>query len=274
MNLRWSLEHGMMVRRLGDGPEVVWLHGLGEWSVIFDAIVRHSALSGFTHTLPDLPGCGRSPWPEAAGLASERGRAAGPACATDSLAALAARLAEWLARNPPSVVVGHSMGGVLATLVAELIEVRGVVDVEGNLSSGDCVFSALAARQTAEDFVAHGFDAMRAEVYDRGAADPALRLYHGALCVASPAVFHRNATDLVALSVAGTLAPRLAALSVPALYVAGMDGGICAHSRDLLGRHAVEWVGLTPAGHWAFVDQPDAFAVAVARFSSEGATRT
>ena len=104
----------MAVRRIGDGPEVVWLHGLGEQSASFDAIARHPRLAGYTHVLPDLPGYGRSPWPDP----DPTGR--------DSLARLASHLARWLADREsaePPVLVGHSMGGVLALLVAERIPV-------------------------------------------------------------------------------------------------------------------------------------------------------
>ena len=40
--MRWQLEHAdghaMMVRRFGAGPEIVWIHGLGEWSANFDPV--------------------------------------------------------------------------------------------------------------------------------------------------------------------------------------------------------------------------------------------
>src|SRR6185369_6683649 len=130
--MRWSLEHGMMVRRFGDGPELVWIHGLGEWSLSFDPVARHPALAGFAHVLPDLPGYGRSPWPNG-----------GDVDDVDDLARVADRLAAWIGDRAPALI-GHSMGGVLASLVAERIAVRAVVDVEGNLSMGDCVFSAKA----------------------------------------------------------------------------------------------------------------------------------
>jgi pimeloyl-ACP methyl ester carboxylesterase len=243
----------MVVRRIGSGPELVWIHGLGEWSVGFDAIVSHPAFAGFTHVLPDLPGYGRSPWPSA----------------PDSLAQLADRLAGWLGDRRPALI-GHSMGGVLATLIAERTGVGAVVDVEGNLSRGDCVFSAKVAAHRRDEFASHGLAALRADTYERGRAEPELRGYHAAMCVASPAVFHHHAVDLVALSESDTLAPRLAALPVPVLYVAGVPDGICPHSRALLDRHAIRWVGLAPARHWVHVDQPDRFAAAVAGFLREG----
>ena len=251
--MRWTLEHAMMVRRFGQGPEIVWIHGLGEWSPDFDLIAGHPALSSFSHVLPDLPGYGRSPWPEH----------------PEDLEPLADRLAAWIGDRRPALI-GHSMGGVLATLVAERIAVRAVVDVEGNLSRGDCVFSAKVAAHTRDDFAGHGLAALRADTYERGRGEPELRGYHAAMCVASPAVFHHHAVDLVALSESDTLAPRLAALPVPVLYVAGVPDGICLHSRGLLDRHAIRWVGLAPARHWVHVDQPDGFAAAVAGFLRDG----
>jgi pimeloyl-ACP methyl ester carboxylesterase len=198
--MRWVLEHGMIVRRFGDGPEVVWLHGLGEWSQNFDALAAHPAFAGFSHVLPDLPGYGRSPWPERA----------------DDLDAVADRLVAWLGDRRPALI-GASMGGVLATLIAERAAVRAVVDVEGNLSRGDCTLSGEAAAYSLDDFVAFGFAAMRAEVYDAGRTDMALRSYHTALGTASPRVFHHHARQLVAISEPEQLASRLASLSVPAL---------------------------------------------------------
>lgn len=258
-HMRWSLEalpdhsagRAMMVRRFGTGPEIVWIHGLGEQSRSLDAIAAHPALAGFSHVLVDLPGYGRSPWPE-------DGR-------PDDLERLADRLAAWIGDRRPAVV-GHSMGGVLATFVAERAGVRAVVDVDGNLSRGDCTHSAKAAAYSLDDFLAFGFSAMRAEVYEDGRADPALRGYHAAMTMAAPHVFHHHAVQLVALSEPETLVTRLAALRAPALFVAGVPGGICEHSRALLDRHGVRWVGVAPSGHWVHIDQPDRFAAELAGF--------
>jgi pimeloyl-ACP methyl ester carboxylesterase len=254
--MTWTLEHAvdhaMMVRRFGTGPTLVWLHGLGEWSIGFDAVAAHPAFSGFSHVMPDLPGYGRSPWP----------------VRPEGLEQLADRLAAWIGDSRPALI-GHSMGGVLATLVAERITVRAVVNVEGNLSRGDCTSSAAAAAYSLDDFVAFGFTAFRADIYDRGRTLLPLRGYHGAMYAASPHVFHHHALDLVAMSEPGTLILRLAALRAPALFVAGIPDGICAHSRELLDRHAVRWLGLEPAGHWVHADQLDAFATGVVGFLRE-----
>lgn len=250
--MTWSLEHGMVVRRhAGSGPRVVWIHGLGESSVSFEPVI--AKLPGYHHVLVDLPGYGRSPWPDGA-----RG-----------LAEIADQLGGWLANEPPATIVGHSMGGVLCTFIAERTPVASIVNIEGNLSRGDCTFSAPTSAYTLEGFCARGFSEMRAKVYADGATRPELRTYHAAMCFASPQMFHRHAIELVELSSAGTLAPRLAALGVPKLYVAGVPDGICAESRALLDRHAVRWLGIEPAGHWVHLDQLDRFAAAVGSFLAE-----
>jgi pimeloyl-ACP methyl ester carboxylesterase len=250
--MKWSLEQEMMVRRFGSGPEIVWIHGLGEQSRSLDPIAAHPALAGSSHVLVDLPGYGRSPWPDV----------------PDDLEVLADRLASWIGDRRPALI-GHSMGGVLATLIAERIAVRAVVDVDGNLSRGDCTHSAKAAGYTLDDFIAPGFSAMRAEVYEGGRTDPALRGYHAAMTMAAPRVFHHHALQLVMMSEPEALVTRLAALRVPTLFIAGVPGGICERSRELLDRHGVRWIGNEPAGHWVHIDQPDRFAAEISGFLRE-----
>src|SRR5690606_20316406 len=138
---------------------------------------------------------------------------------------VADRLARWLDDDAPATIIGHSMGGVLCTLVAERTAVRTVVNIDGNLTRGDCTFSAAASAYSEGDFIARGLSELRAQVYADGASKPPLRGYHAAMCFASPAMFHRHARELVELSSAGTLGPRLAALHVPKLFVAGVPDG-------------------------------------------------
>lgn len=245
--MQWSLEHGMIVRRTGSGPRIVWIHGLGESSVSFERVV--AALPAYSHTLIDLPGYGRSPWPTQA----------------EALEPVAARIARWLANEPPAVLIGHSMGGVLATFVAEQAPVRGVIDVDGNLTRGDCTYSAMAAQYSLAEFHTH-FAAIRAQVYAEGVTRPELRGYHAAMCFTSPDVFHRHSVDLLALSKSDTLAPRLAALTAAKLYIGGVPGGVCAASRERLDELGVPWLGIEPAGHWVYLDQLARFTAAVDAF--------
>lgn len=242
-----AIEHDMVVRRFGSGRPLIWIHGLGEQSASFDPVTR--LLPAYAHVLPDLPGYGRSAWRRA-----------------ESIEETVDRLSLWVPHS--AVLIGHSLGGVLAQLVAERVRVAGVINVDGNLSRGDCTFSAQAIAYSAADFAAHGFDTIRDGVYKSGIADPALRGYYAAMRMADPQQFHRHAAELVALSESETLAGRLAALAVPKTFIAGHPAGICARSFALLKQHAVEHTAIDFTGHWPFIDQPAVFVDAVTRFLS------
>ncbi len=241
--MKQSIEHGMSVRRIGDGDvELVWIHGLGESSTSFLPAVEH--LSDFNHTLIDLPGYGRSAWPEPVGLET-----------------LAEQLSAWIPST--AIAIGHSMGGVLAMMLGERGAARAIVNIDGNISRGDCNFSGRVIGWSEQDFVDHGFAELRARVYADGITDLPLRGYAAAMTFASPRMFYRHAHDLVRLSEAGELAARQAAVRVPSLYIAGVPRGICAESRALLDHNGARWIGIEPAGHWVYLDQTGRFAQAI-----------
>lgn len=249
----WSFERGMVVREPGPAvdPPVLWLHGLGESGMCFERVLAEPALAGLRHLVPDLPGYGRSPWPES----------------PPSLAGIAELVAGWLTERgePPAVVIGHSMGGVVATMLAERHPgvVRSVVNVDGNLSPGDCTYSGQAVEHSLGDFVSKGFDRLRERVFSLGLDDAAHRGYWASLRLADPAAVHLHSRELVELSARETLAVRLAGLSRPAIYVAGSPGGACGRSRELLDAAGVTTVLVQPSGHWPFIDRPAAFAACV-----------
>jgi pimeloyl-ACP methyl ester carboxylesterase len=88
----------------GDGPTaVVWLHGWGRSGRDFAAAAAQLAADGVASVALDLPGFGASPPLERAGGARRY---------AESVAAV---LAEFEA---PVVLVGHSFGGCVATVVA------------------------------------------------------------------------------------------------------------------------------------------------------------
>ena len=254
MALVHAVEHGMAVRSRGSGSRtLIWLHGLGESGRCFDAISADPALSPYRHVIPDLPGYGRAPWPARA----------------RSLVETADELAAWLAaRADEAVLIGHSLGGVLATLCVERhpAAARAIIDVDGNVCVDDCTFSSRIAA-FAEADAARAAEEVWTWVAARAGTDAALRGYAASLAFADPAVLWRHAVDLVALSSADTLAARRAALPLPFLYVAGAPGGASTRSRALLAAAGVDVEAVEPAGHWPFIDQPRAFADTVADFA-------
>lgn len=246
----WS---DLATKSFGDGPLIVWIHGLGESSLCYEAISRHSALQQHRHVLVDLPGYGHSPRPDEAYRLEEA----------------ATELASWLPTlGEPAILIGHSMGGVIGQLVAERVPtaVRAFLNIDGNLSLGDCNFSTKVASFPLNLFLASGFDELRDQVYRDGVDNRPLRGYYASMCFADPKVMHRHSQDLVEMSTREDLAIRLAKLTVPSLYIAGSPDGAAKRSKELLVAAVARWQIVEPAGHWPFLDQPDDFAHLVADF--------
>ncbi|MEM6454267.1 MAG: alpha/beta hydrolase [Acidobacteriota bacterium] len=246
---------------------LLYVHGLGESSLGFEAVIGDDRLADWRHLAPDLPGYGKTAWPDASVDADGR-----------SLAAHVEALVAWLdalGETAPVVVVGHSMGGVIAVMLAERhpTRVRAMVDVEGNVSLDDCGYSRrFGAYETVDALLPDAHAALLDDIYRMGVDDPAHRAYHVSLRLCDPRTLHRNSLDLVQqssterLEPAQTLARRRGALSTPLHYLYGAPRGTGARSRAMLDDAGVAYEAIDDAGHWPFLDQHDAFVAALARF--------
>ncbi len=227
---------------------IFYIHGLGESGLCLEGIMGHQLLKGFTHLSADLPGYGKSPWPEE----------------PLSLSRYADLLEEHLSllNAGQIVLVGHSMGGVIGTLLCERHpeRVRLFIDVEGNISLEDCTFSCIIAAHGFDEFARSDFGRFRDEIYERGIRERALRLYHAGLLMCDPRSIYANSLELVNLSESEELAGRLGSLKTPVSYVWGDTGGTGEYSLGLLRAREIPLVSVQDAGHWPFIDQPDACA--------------
>ncbi|MDQ3571153.1 MAG: alpha/beta hydrolase [Actinomycetota bacterium] len=98
----------LFVRRWGQGPPVLFVHGLGASSRYWKPLAQVS--SGYAATAPDLLGFGHSPTPPDASYDVD-----------SHLEALVPLL------PPGAVVVGHSMGAILAAALAAACPVRALL---------------------------------------------------------------------------------------------------------------------------------------------------
>ncbi len=160
------------------------------------------------------------------------------------------------------------MGGVLGLLLAEWYpeRIRALITIEGTISYGECAFSGPAAAATLHDFQEGGFEALRDWVYRMGSESEAHRGFYASLRQADPHAFHAHSLELVELARAGALADRLASLSIPQIYIAGVPDGVSQGSLQTLRAAEVPVVSIQSAGHWPFIDRPSQFCQVVAEF--------
>jgi len=248
------------------GPRVVLLHGLFGQGRNFTGVAKALADAARV-TLVDLPDHGRSPWSD-----------------DFSYAGLADRVADFLAATAPRerwTVVGHSMGGKVAMLVAlrrpELVERLCVVDVAPVPTSAVSGFGTYVTAMREVDL-----DALT----DRTAADRVV-----ATRVPDPTIrgfllqnLRRDGSGEQArwrwqmnLALLGDSLPEIASwpqeplgtYDGPVLWLAGVDSDYVQPAyapamRALFPR--VRLVRVKHAGHWVHADQPAVFVSALRRF--------
>ena len=224
---------------------MVWIHGLGESSYCFERLVHRPELGDFHHLLMDLPGYGRAPWRR-----------------VSTLEQLADHLACCLEGS--FALLGHSMGGVLGILLGERCpeKIRGLVNIDGNMTLGDCGYSGPISQQSLPHFLDRGYDQLREQLFGAGN-----RGYYVSMSLAQPEMVHQHSLDLVRLSESGELAERMSKLPFPTLYIAGVPGGANTDSLTLLQQAKVEVCEISPSGHWPFLDQEREFAERAAKWT-------
>jgi pimeloyl-ACP methyl ester carboxylesterase len=256
VDLAQGVDAGMFVRDYNPhaGPDVfVYLHGLGDHGLMFEAIASHPRLTACRHLVIDLPGHGRSvPAPRYAGLE-----------------AVSDHIARWLANRVRgrAKLVGHGMGSIVATLVAERhpARVQAVIDIEGPKTLGDCAFLRRAAEQPLAEFASHGFAALREDLR-RSSNDPLILASVERMRLCDPRLFHASACEIVGLARDESLARRLAALDVPVLFVGGSGGTTSLRSLDLLANAGVAVAEMPEAGPFPFLERPHDFAAILSDF--------
>ncbi|HLS34302.1 MAG TPA: alpha/beta fold hydrolase, partial [Brevibacterium sp.] len=138
---------GLATKTVGEGPDrAVFLHGLFGRGKNFTTAAKAIAQT-HTSTLIDLPNHGESPWTEEFSY-------------TDMADAVADTLRTGAAADGPVDVIGHSMGGKTAMVLAlrhpELVDRLVIVDISPVVSDNGGEFEHLLGSLTALDLDALG----------------------------------------------------------------------------------------------------------------------
>lgn len=224
-------------------PEIWLFHGLGDDGTSWSAMLQTDVLAGLDVARIEIPGHGRARRVEAR-----------------HLEATAYTIGRRVAKGRrPIVLVGHSLGGALATLIAAggWPFVVGLVNIEGNLTPADCTLSADASRAADVGFWIEETRRRMARTQPR---------YAAALGRATPDAVGLAAKDLVRLSTGASIGRRFAALGLPKLYVGG--AGVPEETMQFLVGNRVERTLIPGAGHWVMEDRPAETAIAIERFVS------
>jgi pimeloyl-ACP methyl ester carboxylesterase len=220
---------------------LVCLHGLGTSSATFDDLKQSAALAGCEFITPDCAG---------------HVRAVNEAYQGDPLVFTAGKISAMIEKLGKSVtLVGHSMGGVLAMLVAEKIPARiaGVISIEGNLISEDC---GLISRRIADAADLESVIKLRKEVIATALQfkNAGWEAWTKDIAQVAPGVLKDYASSLVKLSDSGHLLKIFTSLDKPKAYIYG---------DDYIGHPVIKRLGAVPShhapgtGHFIMQDAPE-----------------
>lgn len=253
----------------GAPPPCVFIHGALDSSIAGMAMTAaQPALAQRRRLLVDLLGYGMSDRPKAAQYSLERH------------AEIIAELLDHL-KVRGSQLVGHSMGGAVAVMVASERPdlVCDLVLAEGNLSDGPPAGFAVTAEDKSEDEYVHdwfpNFIASRLEDAKREAGVLAIHL--GMAQTAAPWAVYRMSQSLNAGSVQPTLRERFLSLDIPRAFVAGGRSDVDEEDLALkteLTQRGGDWVVVPEAEHQMNFDNPKGFAEVIARRLDSGPPRS
>jgi pimeloyl-ACP methyl ester carboxylesterase len=256
-----ALDEGTRIawREDGAGEPLLLVHGITEDHRTWDSFVpalaeRHRVLR------IDLPGHGAS--------------SALPAYSAFSLGQATAGFVRALGIEPPRVI-GHSLGGIVATMLAALAPVRSVFNVDQSLRLGSFieVVRGIAPRLTGAGFS----DAMNEEMDLLGgprlpaAVREELRRYRVPERQPVVAGLWLPLLDQDEEQVLATLMPVLAGIRVPYLSLHGADPGPgygAWLASAIPGAVTEVWDGL---GHWLHRVEPERFLARVRAFHGDAA---
>lgn len=214
------------LEKRGSAEWLLLLHGLQSDSSLFLPFLDYPAFSKYSILAADFVGFGQSDRPNdfTFDLADQ--------------AEIISQLVKVLKVGQVSVV-GHSLGGMVATLLLANpeIAIKRIISLEGNLSEADCGESLRVSEQTFEEFN---------------------RSYSRTDVLSS--VFYKTSLSIVSWSRSGKLLKLFTSATQPKLLVVGGKGKF----RSRPSKTAV--VTIAEAGHFVLLDQPQATMDAIAQF--------
>ena len=238
-------------------PVLLFVHGLGESGLCFNEVFESRGMREYNLVVPDLIGYGRS------------SRAGNRDYSMNSQVLRLWRLMDVLGIGPFSIV-GHSLGGDIATLMASSDprqRIKGFVNIEGDLTPHDIFFSnKVVTAAKGGNFERWFHTDFKEELVLKGWGGKWLscRRYYASLQFARPEAFLANAKEIYERNQA--LPGRrecitgltYAGLKIPRVFCWGSES-LAKGTLEFLESASLQHRKFEPAFHWPMIDQADHF---------------
>ncbi|MGM0666337.1 MAG: alpha/beta fold hydrolase [Bacteroidota bacterium] len=205
--------------RSGHKQTVLYLHGLGCSKADFLGATEIDTLNAHTLVALDFPGHGNSGYTEQLEM--------------DDLVEITRLFIEKLKLHDP-VIIGHSMGGLVALLFSERYagRAKAFVNLEGNLESEDCTFSRQAAVVDYDTFSSAIFRNFKTVL--QFSKKPGFKKCAETLVkFNSQEAMYDYSPSMVGYSDSGTLIEKFASLNIPKCFIHGSDNSGLSYIPEL-----------------------------------------
>lgn len=248
-----SVEDQVLLRSFHSGgatADLWFLHGFGESGLCYREAFDSPLSERYRLFVPDLPGFGASPPRESAQ-------------SLDGQAYVLAGLVDRLSSQRPVILIGHSMGSLIAVRLAQQqagTRVVGLVSIEGNLTPADAFLTGKTAEYAGPEDFALGF---RRYIVSQLGEETALYRYYASLWFADPRTLWNLGRDTARESRSGEAGQRFLQLECRKLYCWG-EASLGSETRNFLGNNGLRSRKFATSGHWPMIDEPAAFYTALA----------
>ena len=225
------------------GPAILFVHGLGGAKENFYAAFQSPALADCTLATFDEPGTGLAAFDPNAGLD------------LSALADMAQGVADQLLPGP-YFLAGASMGGLITLLQLRrhgIGRIKGYINLEGNLSPEDCMFSRRVVSHDLDSFEPE-FRRMMGELRASCYAGDQIIAHNMALNVDIRG-YHAYSFETVAESDSGRLLEEFIGLPIPRLFLYG-DANKGLSYLPRLRASDVRVQEIPSSAHFLFYDNP------------------
>lgn len=236
--------------RIQNEDLIFFIHGLGCGKNHFDEVWNYDILDQYSIVTFDLPGCGDSSRPTNFSYDLQEH------------AKICLKLLSFFPEQRIHIV-GHSMGGAIGLILAELIPqtVQSFINVEGNLMNFDCEMSRRKASVPFIDFVARELPGL--QVVTELSDEPGTRLWSKNIRRADKKGFYCSSRSLVSWSDSGVLLDKFKKLNCNKVYVYGENNSFL---RILTSLDGIQKTCISKSGHFPMNDNPGEFYEFIADF--------
>lgn len=227
-------------------PTILFIHGLGENSQCFTEVFEFEWSSNYNIIIPDLPGFGKSTDAQDYSFKMQIERLN--------------KLLEFL-NVEKCIVIGHSMGGDLATMMCfndHIGRIKKIVNIEGSLTVHDLFISKKIVDASNLDKFDNWFEDFKEKIVlnQWGKKYSSCKRYYNAFKQTGKKALIKSANEII--NSTNQIGELYKQIKIPKIFCYGTES-LSFDTLDFLRSNNLESIAFKNAFHWPMIDNKNEF---------------